>query len=153
MISNIRKLFLIFGLFSVILILAACGIEKGISKDPSGDASDIPGEVPLRYRELENPLVGDSEALARGSEAYQALCSQCHGEGGEGDGQEAKGFKPAPGDITRPEMAGKSDGYFYWRITDGGAFEPFKSLMPAWGSLLNETEVWELVSYLREISS
>ena len=151
--SILRKLVLLMCLLLFGLALIACGKGNGDSDETSGAVSDIPGEVPQRYRELENPLAGDSEALARGNDAYQALCSQCHGEGGKGNGQEAKGFNPAPGDLTRPQMAAASDGYLYWRIADGGAFEPFKSLMPAWGSLLSETEIWELVSYIREIGS
>jgi mono/diheme cytochrome c family protein len=80
------------------------------------------------------------------------LCVQCHGEQGRGDGVEAEGFDPAPGDLTSPEMANRSDGHLYWRIADGGAFPPFNSLMPAWGTLLSETEIWELVSYLQTLS-
>jgi mono/diheme cytochrome c family protein len=133
-------------------LLVACGNGDGVSEEPSGDISDIPGEVPQQYRELKNPLIGDTDALARGTEAYRALCIQCHGEQGKGDGPEAKGFEPAPGDLSRAEMTGRSDGYLYWRIADGGDFEPFNSLMPAWGTLLSDTEIWELVNYMRELS-
>jgi hypothetical protein len=49
-------------------------------------------------------------------------------------------------------MVNREDGYLYWRIAEGGNFEPFNSLMPAWGTLLSETEIWELVSYIRDLS-
>ena len=130
----------------------ACGRADVISEDSTGEVSDIPGEIPARYRDLSNPLIGDAEALARGGEAYQALCSQCHGADGRGEGQESVGFDPPPGDLTRSFIADVEDGYLYWRIADGGDIEPYNSLMPAWGSLLSETEIWELVSYLRDIS-
>lgn len=152
MIPNRRKLILVFCVMLAALLLAACGNGDGLLEEPSGETSDIPGEVPLKYRELVNPLTGDTEALSRGTEAYNALCIQCHGEKGRGDGMEAKGFNPPPGDLSRAGMAERSDGYLYWRITDGGAFEPFNSLMPAWGTLLSETEIWELVSFLRTLS-
>ena len=45
-----------------------------------------------------------------------------------------------------------ADDYLYWRISEGGAFEPFISLMPAWGTLLSEQEMWQLVSYLRTLT-
>lgn len=151
--SNLRKLVFLICLLLFGLALTACGNGNGDSEETSGDISDIPGEVPQRYRELENPLAGDSEAMARGGDAYRALCSQCHGAGGKGDGQEASGFNPAPGDLTRPQMASQSDGYLYWRIVEGGAFEPFNSLMPEWGSLLSDIEIWELVSFMRALSS
>ena len=132
--------------------LVACGNGTGVSDEASAEISDIPGEVPAAYRELVNPVAGDPEALARGTDAYQALCIQCHGEQGKGDGPEAQGFDPAPGDLSRSEMADTSDGYLYWRIAEGGAFAPFNSLMPAWGTLLSDTEIWELVSYMRTFS-
>ncbi|TFH37953.1 MAG: cytochrome c [Anaerolineales bacterium] len=152
MIANIRKLLLMLGLLLCAVLLSACGKGVGISDEPPGAVSDIPGEVPERYRALENPLVGDLEALERGNKAYTALCSQCHGVRGEGDGPEATGIDPGPGDLRRAGERGISDGYLYWRIADGGTFEPFNSLMPAWGGLLSDTEIWELVSFLRELN-
>jgi mono/diheme cytochrome c family protein len=146
--KEILKLFVIL----LVLTLGACKSGDGISEGPSGEISDIPGEIPVRYRDLENPLAGDAEALTRGIEAYNALCSQCHGADGKGEGIEAQGFDPPPGDLTRAAMAAQPDGYYYWRIADGGAFDPYNSLMPAWGTLLSDTEIWELVSYLRELS-
>lgn len=151
MIINRRKLIPICCLLFSAMLLVACGNGVGVSEEPSGEISDIPGEVPLQYRDLVNPLTGDAGALGRGAEAYNALCIQCHGEKGKGDGMEAKGFDPPPGDLARSEMAERSDGYLYWRIADGGAFTPFNSFMPAWGTLLSETEIWELVSYLRTL--
>jgi cytochrome c553 len=148
----LRKQILRLCAIAVVLTLGACSSGSGISEGTSGEISDIPGEIPMRYRDLENPLAGDAEALARGTEAYQALCSQCHGADGKGDGSEALGFDPAPGDLTRAAMAAQPDGYLYWRIADGGVFEPYNSLMPAWGTLLSETEIWELVSFLRDLS-
>ncbi len=151
MISNDRWLRSLAVMLILGVMLAACGGGDSISEQP-GEISDIPGEVPQQYRELVNPLSGDPEALARGADAYNALCIQCHGEGGVGDGPEAKGFNPPPGDLTRPGMREMSDGYLFWRIAEGGAFEPYNSLMPAWGTLLSDTEIWELVSYLRTLS-
>jgi len=150
--SQLRYLLLFSSLLLLAVVLAACSTGAGVSEEAAGEVSDIPGEIPQGYRDLENPLAGDMEALGRGEQAYQALCSQCHGVSGKGDGQEAIGFDPAPGDLTRTAMKGVADGYLYWRIADGGAFDPYQSFMPAWGSLLSDTEIWELVSYLRVLS-
>jgi mono/diheme cytochrome c family protein len=150
--SNYRSLILVVLALVCAGLLVGCRSGEDGSDSPVGEISDIPGEVPQKYRELVNPLHDDPEALARGTDAYRALCIQCHGESGQGDGPEAKGFDPPPGDLSRPEMGERSDGYLYWRIADGGSFEPFNSLMPAWGTLLSDTEIWELVSYLRTLS-
>lgn len=136
--------------------LAACAPasetpgEAMLADAPAG----VPGEAPAEYQDLTNPLSGDPQAIAAGSEAYAALCSQCHGVTGAGDGQAGESLVPGPTDFTRQQqMAALSDGYLFWRISEGGAFDPFNSLMPAWGTLLSEREIWELVSYIRTLSS
>jgi mono/diheme cytochrome c family protein len=152
-----RSVFLVFAiLVSMAVILAACGPgseAQGEAMLADGPQGPQPGEVPAEFRDLVNPLAGDPQAIAAGSEAYAALCSQCHGPVGAGDGPSATGMEPKPGDLTDANrMPDLSDGYLYWRISEGGAFEPFISLMPAWGTLLSEQEMWQLVSYLRTLT-
>jgi mono/diheme cytochrome c family protein len=135
-----------------VLLLAACGSAVD-SEDPGPQIVQAePGAVPEQFANLENPLDGDPAAIRRGDEAYHALCVQCHGEGGSGDGEAAQGMDPPPGNLANPtRMSTFSDGYLFWRISEGGAFDPYNSMMPAWGTLLSETEMWELVSYLRTL--
>jgi mono/diheme cytochrome c family protein len=140
-------------LMITVLFLAACGSAID-SEEPGPQAVEgQAGAVPAEFANLENPLEGDLEAIQRGDEAYHALCVQCHGEGGRGDGNAAQGMQPPPGNLSDSARASAlSDGYIYWRISEGGAFDPYNSMMPAWGTLLSETEIWELVSYLRTLS-
>ncbi len=49
-------------------------------------------------------------------------------------------------------MSTMDDAYIFWRISEGGAMEPFNSGMPAWGNSLSDEQIWQLVSYLRELS-
>jgi len=144
------------GILIMVAGLAACGPgsetpgEAMLADAPAGTQ---PGEVPAAFRDLVNPLAGDPQAVAAGGEAFAALCSQCHGPGGAGDGPAGVGIDPGPGNLTDAErMTGLSDGYLFWRISEGGAFEPFNSLMPAWGTLLSEREIWELASYIRTLA-
>ena len=153
-----RKTFLVLGLIlAAAVALAACGPGSetpGEAMLADGPAGAEPGAVPEKYRDLVNPLAGDPEAIAAGSQAYASLCSQCHGLQGAGDGPAGVGIEPAPANLTdSTRMPDLADGYLFWRISEGGAFDPFNSLMPAWGTLLNEREIWELVSYLRTLSS
>lgn len=132
------------------MLLVACG--SAIESEAPGPqtAVDAPGDVPSEFRDLENPLDGDPGAIQRGNDAYDALCVQCHGETGRGDGPAGQGMEPAPGNLSdETRMATLSDGYLFWRISEGGNFSPFNSMMPAWGTLLSDTEIWELVSYIR----
>lgn len=138
------------------LVLAGCAGSEGeearevyISNETGVEA---PLVIPAAYRDRVNPLADDPAAIASGNEAYTALCSQCHGEDGRGKGPDAAELNPRPADFTNQErMKENTDGYLFWRISDGGDFDPYNSLMTAWGTLLSEQEIWELISYLRTI--
>jgi len=143
-------------LVTLALTLAGCGGSGGtetqdvyISGETGVEASAL---IPAEYKDKVNPLADNPAAIASGNEAYIALCSQCHGEDGRGEGPDAAGLNPPPGDFTNPErMQESTDGYLLWRISEGGDFEPYNSLMTAWGTLLSEQEIWELISYLRTL--
>ncbi|MCJ7568338.1 MAG: c-type cytochrome [Anaerolineales bacterium] len=123
--------------------------EKYISNETGVEA---PLVIPAEYRDKVNPLADDPSAIASGNEAYTALCSQCHGEDGRGQGPDAARLNPLPADFTNQErMQENTDGYLFWRISDGGDFDPYNSLMTAWGTLLSEQEIWESISYLRTL--
>jgi len=138
------------------LLLAGCAGSEGeeareiyISSETGVEAPLI---IPAEYRDKVNPLADDPSAIASGNEAYVALCSQCHGEDGRGKGLDAAGLNPRPADFTNQEqMQENTDGYLFWRIAEGGGFDPYNSLMTAWGTLLSEQEIWELISYLRTL--
>lgn len=109
-------------------------------------------DPPEEYQGLTNPLEGDSDAIAAGETIYTTNCATCHGESGQGDGPAAEGLDPKPADFTdQPMMMDLSDGYLFWRVTEGGAFEPFNSAMPAWGQALSEDERWQVISYIRTL--
>lgn len=142
----------LFGLLLGTLLLAACGSPIDSEQPGPEMVEGGAGIVPAEFADLENPLEGDPQAIQRGGEAFVALCVQCHGEQGQGDGTAGQAMDPPPGDLTdAARMATLSDGYLFWRISEGGAFAPYNSLMPAWGTLLSETEIWELVSYIRTL--
>jgi mono/diheme cytochrome c family protein len=42
-----------------------------------------------------------------------------------------------------------SDAYLYWRISEGGLMEPFNSLMPGWKGMLNDQNIWKIITYIR----
>lgn len=91
---------------------------------------------------------GDPE---RGRALYQYGCQVCHGDRGRGDGPAAKNFDPRPRDLTDARyMQGLSDDYLFRVIKMGGG--PFgKPNMPAWGALLEDEEILDLVAYLRTL--
>jgi hypothetical protein len=54
---------------------------------------------------------------------------------------------PKPATLADGVMMNElSDGYLFWRVSKGGAMEPFNSAMPAWESGLTEEQRWQVIS-------
>lgn len=116
------------------------------------EAQHLHMDPPEEYQGLDNPLEGDADAIAAGEVIYTANCETCHGESGKGDGPAAEALDPQPADFTdQAMMMDMSDSYLFWRVTEGGAFEPFNSAMPPWGQALTEDERWQVISYIRTL--
>ncbi len=125
------------------------------AEDDHGDSMDhMHVEAPHDFAELENPFAGDHEAVEAGAETFSTLCVTCHGEEGKGDGPGAVELDPKPADLSDGVMMGDlSDGYLFWRVTKGGATDPFNSAMPAWEEGLTEEQRWQVITYIRTLSA
>ncbi|MGD8321105.1 MAG: c-type cytochrome [Gemmatimonadota bacterium] len=84
-----------------------------------------------------------------GQEIFQYRCAGCHGADGRGDGPAAAnlvGMKPA--NFTTDTLVASADwDAVYDKIRKGGD-KVHGSLMPAWGVVLKDADVWDLVAYL-----
>jgi mono/diheme cytochrome c family protein len=126
------------------LIAAACG-------GSAGDMNTLDIErpaPPAEYGGKTNPLANDEAAVEAGKKLYTSNCVSCHGEKALGDGPAANSLNPKPKPLAM-EMKSLQDDYLFWRISEGGAFPPFSSAMPAWKAILSEDEIWKVVTYLR----
>ncbi|MBK8986766.1 MAG: c-type cytochrome [Chloroflexi bacterium] len=114
---------------------------------------DWQAQIPAEYETLQNPFTNDPEAIAAGRRLYFSNdCQQCHGDALDGQGKFSKGLAPKPVNLTDPALINlpfMTDTYLYWRLSDGGGQSPFLSAMPAWKSMLTETERWQLIAYIR----
>jgi cytochrome c553 len=120
-------------------------------EDEDDDHSHI--DPPHEFAEMTNPFLHDADAIAAGQPIFEASCVVCHGSTGEGDGPGAAGLDPQPASLADPEMMSDvTDGYLFWRISEGGMAEPFNSAMPPWKDVLSEEEIWQVVNYVRELS-
>ena len=94
--------------------------------------------------------------IAAGAAIFSSRCAPCHGKPEEGRNPRADFFKPPAPDFSDPSYRHRDPAYLFWRISKGKTVEPYLSkgsVMPAWGPNLNDTEIWQLVAYLRSRST
>ena len=95
-----------------------------------------------------------ASAVRAGRDVYYQNCVHCHGAMLDGDGVFADGFNPSPPNFFDPKsIADLSEAYLFWRITTGGPGLPkaaasWNSAMPVGHELLNENEVWTVITFL-----
>jgi mono/diheme cytochrome c family protein len=95
---------------------------------------------------VKNPVPSTPESVAAGRQAYARLCARCHGALGKGDGGGA-GAGGQPADLTDNVWDfGSSDGEIFSVIHDGTSAD-----MEGYGERISDTEIWQLVNYIRSI--
>ncbi len=106
--------------------------------------------LPAAYAGKRNPMPATPENIQAGKRLFQQNCTACHGVSGQGDGPQAKGLAPPPANLARAvRMPMMSDAYFLWTISEGG--RQFGTAMPSMKATLDETQIWQLVLYLRQL--
>ncbi len=104
-----------------------------------------------------SPREASPEDMAAGKALYGELCSQCHGEQGDGQGVMADLLDPRPRDFRR--------GIYKIRRTPQGELPTDQDLfrivgngmpgtsMPAWRGLLSDVQIWQLVAYIKSFAA
>ena len=102
--------------------------------------------------ELENPLAGKPEAIARGKELFEENCAMCHGDNGEGD------IGPSLIDNKFLYVEGDLKDDDYYKIITNGTEEGMviegrtaQGGMPPFGDELQKDEIWSLVTFIRSM--
>jgi cytochrome c oxidase cbb3-type subunit III len=99
----------------------------------------FPGGVPFPPP-VANPAAGDPDAVDRGMQAFNSMnCVGCHAPNGGG------GMGPALSE--RQFIYGREPANIYLSIRQGRP-----NGMPAWGEMLPDNAVWDLVAYITSIS-
>jgi len=96
----------------------------------------------------QNPVAADTRSVDSGKALYAANCAACHGTTGHGDGPNAAALNPKPLDLT-VHVGLHPDGQLFDLISNGVP----RTQMPAWKGQLSETQRWDLLNYLRTLSS
>jgi mono/diheme cytochrome c family protein len=103
---------------------------------------------------IKNPVPSTSESIAAGKKTFTEFgCNTCHGANGEGGMSpsitEDRGL-PSPPDLIDDEWAhGGSDGEIFRTIQEGVGPE---YIMGPYKDRLKETEIWNIINFLRSQS-
>lgn len=125
------------------------------------DGSEVKTMAPSRLAQL--LLIGSSLAVAavtfaqppspgvleRGKAVYDASCATCHGADGRAETPAGRLLTPRPRNFADPvEMARVTVDRIYHAIKEGRP----GTAMPAWGSFLTETQIGDVIDYLRSLT-
>src|SRR6266513_868374 len=88
-------------------------------------------------------------SITTGAGLYRTHCASCHGATGAGDGPEGRRLPRPPADLRASHTAQHTAGDLFWWISQGIP----RSQMPAFGERLTVAERWDLVNFLRALSS
>ena len=99
---------------------------------------------------MKNPVQASAESIAAGKAAFSKNCRFCHGADAKGNGPMApQGTHPS--DLTDAKWdRGSSDGEIFAVIRDGAG--P-KFDMKGYKGKLSDTDIWNIVNYLRSIGT
>lgn len=128
------------GLWGVTLI----GLQALVPVGWAGPSSwDVPEEADL----LVNSIPVTQESLGAGSVIYAKRCAICHGDTGEGNGPSSQSLGVRPANFRDVDLMAQSDGSLFWKISMG------RGPMPNWQVILSDEERWQVIHYLRVLSS
>jgi mono/diheme cytochrome c family protein len=134
----------LFALISVPL-LGHSPQEPAATPDAAPDQSAAPAKPAAE----KNPVVKPSaESQAKAKNIYKIDCALCHGDSGNGKTDVATGMGVTLGDWTDANtLAAKQDGELFNIIRNGKGNMPAEAVGRA-----NDTEVWNLIIYIRSLS-
>jgi mono/diheme cytochrome c family protein len=97
-------------------------------------------KVPAKARARQNPLAGDSDALAAGGKLYEEHCEECHG-------MKAEGTERGPS-LLKEQVQQATPGALFWILSNG----VIRHGMPDW-SKVPEPERWQIITFLKSFKA
>lgn len=96
-------------------------------------------------------FAADKGDAAEGKTQYNNICASCHGPEGKGDGVAAAALDPKPRNLSDAEYVSTlSNEHLYKVISEGGASVGLSPMMAAWGGVLSEQQIWDVIAYIHQ---
>jgi mono/diheme cytochrome c family protein len=101
--------------------------------------------IEVRARTIDLRYVEDPQRISAGAERYAALCVGCHLAPGLTKSEIRPGLYPHPPNLAQEDL--RDGRRTFWIIKHGIKM----SAMPSWGKTLDDTEIWDVVSFIRRM--
>ena len=96
-----------------------------------------------------NPVPLTDANLTSGIKLYVANCAMCHGASDANRSNVAAGLYQHPPQLAKDGVEDDPEGVTYWKVDHGIRFTG----MPAFGHTLNDTQIWQIVLFLKHMDS
>jgi mono/diheme cytochrome c family protein len=106
-------------------------------------AQPKPWVVPANSKSMKNPVAAGDASTKAGLALYTKNCASCHGKAGLGDGVKARALKTFPGDFSKADFQGQTDGDHFYKTKTG------RGEMPKYEGKLADNDIWNVVNYMR----
>ena len=108
-------------------------------------AQPKPWVVPANFKSMKNPVAKGDASTKAGLALYTKNCASCHGKAGLGDGVKARALKTFPGDFSKADFQGQTDGDHFFKTKTG------RGEMPKYEGKLADDDIWNVVNYMRTL--
>jgi mono/diheme cytochrome c family protein len=142
-----KTTFVLFALLTTtVLLLSLISISARGSNDEA--------KIYDKSQDSSQELLAKAESAgdpAKGMEIFQANCAACHGPEGKGDGAAAAALDPKPRDLSDADYVSTlSNEHLLKVISEGGASVGKSLMMAAWGGILSENDILNVIAYIRK---
>jgi mono/diheme cytochrome c family protein len=153
--KDVRKVLLGAVLMLVILLLSGLAVMRLGLMPVNADGTHSSLEARIMPQVLHasiashasgvmNPISVNEENLKAGASTYKAMCARCHSTPGGNLSVYGQSFYP-PAPQLLGGMSNYTDSQLFWTIKHGIR----NTGMPAWGNMLSDDEIWQIVSLLK----
>jgi class 3 adenylate cyclase/mono/diheme cytochrome c family protein len=126
---------------AMLILLLASGVAIDQIKKDSHTSHWL---APITETNQQNPIPSTHESRQQGASIFQENCATCHGENADGNSLAGLKFKIQPANL-RAIAGTHKGGEFAYKIKEG------RGDMPSWELVLTDTDIWNLVNYIKSL--